>query len=167
MTSAVVHPDYTSKNEPVKVINLTPHPITITTAFCDETIESSGISRCETIETVLGYIGGLPIIETEFGAIDGLPDAAICCTTRLAEGEVCGIHPARSAVYDETFYEGIVPVCAHCGGDPDNHIPVIFVVSYIVAQACSTRRDVFFPARTVRNADGQVSACTALGQVRS
>jgi len=61
-----------------KIVNLTPHPLVIQRADgTSETIESSGIARCATTETVVDEIDGIPVVRTSFGAVEGLPDASL------------------------------------------------------------------------------------------
>ena len=105
----------------MKIINLTPHPLVIQRADgTSETIESSGIARCATTETVVGEVNGIPVVRTTFGAVEGLPDAAL---------------------------------------------DTVYVVSSLTAQAVPHRRDVFIPARLVRDSQGRIVACTALGRI--
>jgi hypothetical protein len=40
-----------------------------------------------------------------------------------------------------------------------------YVVSSITAQACKGRMDVFVPARPIRDAQGRIVACGALGRI--
>ena len=71
------------------IVNLTPHPLTLR-VVCDGcggrdcqacehgyrmlTIESSGVARCVEIETQIGWIDGIPVVKTEYGAVEGLPE---------------------------------------------------------------------------------------------
>lgn len=101
----------------MQIINLTPHPINLPDG---RVIESSGIARCSQSETVTGEFDGLPVVETSFGEVEGLPEPK--------------------------------------GG-------VAYVVSTITAQAVPHRRDVFVPARPIRDQKGAVVGCGALGQI--
>jgi hypothetical protein len=45
-----------------KIVNLTPHQLMIRRADgTEETIESSGIARCATVEEAVGEIDGIPV----------------------------------------------------------------------------------------------------------
>jgi len=48
---------------------------------------------------------------------------------------------------------------------PDPQPDTIFVVSALVAQAVPDREDVFFPDDIVRDANGNVIGCRALGKI--
>jgi hypothetical protein len=48
---------------------------------------------------------------------------------------------------------------------PEPQDGVAYVVSSITAQACRGRQDVFVPARPVRDAQGRITACRALGRI--
>jgi hypothetical protein len=123
----------------MKIVNLTPHPLVFqrTCPYClgqvcedaryecqqgtiSDVIPSSGVARCSTTETVVDEINGIPVIRTTFGAVEGLPDAAL---------------------------------------------DTVYVVSSITAQAVPHRTDVFVPSRPVRDSQGRIVACTALGRI--
>jgi ABC-type arginine transport system permease subunit len=59
-----------------KILNLTPHPITI----CDKdgvvirTILSSGLVRLKAVTVPAGTLDGVSVTKTEFGQAEGLPD---------------------------------------------------------------------------------------------
>lgn len=157
----------------LKIVNLTPHPLVIqrTCPRCNgqtcedsrgecqqgsvtEAIESTGVARCATVETTEGFINGIPVVKTEFGAVDGLPEVGWEC-----QGKFVRFDPAKPD------WEP----CPECGmrstdGKPD-HMFFAYVVSSITAQAVSHRNDVYVPARPIRNDKGQIIACTALGRI--
>ena len=61
----------------MEIINLTPHAITFVN---DEgkpisSIPSNGIARVASMTTVVGYINCIPVTETTFGEVEGLPEA--------------------------------------------------------------------------------------------
>jgi len=63
----------------MKIINLTPHPVTLLGPDGDITIEPSGtIARVEAIEKAVGTITvdwlDVPVVQTEFGQVTGLPE---------------------------------------------------------------------------------------------
>lgn len=59
----------------VKIINLTPHIVTI----CREDgtliqeFESQGLTRLTQKTIIIGEVNGIPITKTEFGEVEGLP----------------------------------------------------------------------------------------------
>ena len=72
-----IHKDWVEKYGRT-LINLTPHAIT----FCDAegnatlTVEPSGqLARCTTKTVIIGTINGIPVTKTEFGEVEGLPEA--------------------------------------------------------------------------------------------
>jgi hypothetical protein len=50
-------------------------------------------------------------------------------------------------------------------GLPEPAEGTAYVVSSITAQACRGRQDVFVPARPIRDAQGRIIACAALGRI--
>jgi hypothetical protein len=60
----------------MKLINLTPHPITIEPAgYIAETIPPTAPpARVKTVTTQLGVVRGVPIVAETLGAVEGLPD---------------------------------------------------------------------------------------------
>jgi hypothetical protein len=61
----------------MKLINLTPHTLTIVGADGStvRNIPPSGtIARCAVTRRQVGAVDGIPINRTDFGAVDGLPD---------------------------------------------------------------------------------------------
>jgi hypothetical protein len=121
------------------IVNLTPHPLVITRdcPVCD------GLSPCGQCSGTGRY--------TETIESSGI---ARCATTEEVVGEVNGIPVVRT-----TFgaVEGLPEA------DPQ---PRVFVVSSITAQAVPHRKDVFVPARPIRDQQGRIIACMALGRVR-
>lgn len=124
------------------IINLTPHPLVLEIQRAEEpmsddrtyqTIESSGIARCEATETEVAVIEGIPVVTTQFGAVTGLPASRFVCGEEL--------------------------------GAATRPFAAIYVVSSITAQAVPDRRDVFVPARPVRDEKGRIIACRALGRI--
>ena len=58
-----------------RIVNLTPHAITIKTERATHTIPPSGtIARVETRERVTGKVFGVPVVTRELGEVTGLPD---------------------------------------------------------------------------------------------
>jgi hypothetical protein len=116
-----------------------------------ETVESSGVARCATEEVVVAYVNGMPVVHTTYEAVEGLPSESLFC-------------PTTGQTYlttDRSYWSYACPFCK----ERVSHEPVGFVVSSIVAQAVPDRRDVFVPARPVRDEKGRIVACRALGRV--
>jgi hypothetical protein len=89
----------------------------------------------------------------------------------LADGRIIessGI--ARCAQVDEVIgnIAGLPVVVTRFGEVYDLPDPVegaVYVVSSITAQACKGRLDVFVPARPLRDAQGRITGCAALGRI--
>lgn len=59
------------------IINLTPHNITITVNGKTETFKPAGIARCKETSVQVGLIDGwIPVYETVFGEVEGLPEVS-------------------------------------------------------------------------------------------
>lgn len=60
----------------MQIINLTPHTINIhdTDQKHVLTVESNGLARCDVAKTQIGNAGNIPLFETKFGDVTGLPD---------------------------------------------------------------------------------------------
>ena len=60
----------------IKMINLTPHEVTI---FAQDgstvlhTVPSSGVARAYQAREQIGEINGIPVCKTAYGAVEGLP----------------------------------------------------------------------------------------------
>ena len=62
----------------VRIVNLTPHAVTVLREN-EEPIEyppSGTVARCATQRRVIGSLNGIPINQTEFGEVSGLPAPA-------------------------------------------------------------------------------------------
>lgn len=102
-------------------INLTPHDVIITVDGKTETIKSSGLARCQEKSTQVDLIDGwIPVYETEYGEVSGLPE------------------PKEGTIY---------------------------IVSAIVAKAVQNRTDVFIPAKTLRDSNGNIIGCIGLARI--
>lgn len=56
-------------------INLTPHDVTINVDGRSETIKPTGLARCAEKTVQVGLIDGwIPVFETEYGEVSGLPE---------------------------------------------------------------------------------------------
>ena len=105
------------------IVNLTPHEVN----FIGEdgsvimTVAPSGqLARVSARTVKTGDWDNLPITETEFGEVEGLPA------------------PEPGTVY---------------------------LVSSLVAQRCKSRKDVFIPNESVRDANGRIIGCKSLGRI--
>jgi len=59
----------------VKIINATPHDITVITEKGTTVYPRSGIiARVETTQTLAVEINGIPLFQQEFGKVEGLPE---------------------------------------------------------------------------------------------
>lgn len=57
-----------------KIINLTPHAITIITDGNNIEIAPSGtVARCKEVTENIGEVNGIPVVRKTFGEIEGLP----------------------------------------------------------------------------------------------
>lgn len=55
--------------------NLTPHDITIRTEAGDQVVPASGIvARVSPVEVEAGSVGGVPVVQRTWGAVQGLPE---------------------------------------------------------------------------------------------
>jgi hypothetical protein len=60
-----------------RLVNLTPHAITIRAGDCDLTVPPSGqVARVTSREVPGDPIGNVPTVRREWGAVDGLPEPA-------------------------------------------------------------------------------------------
>lgn len=62
----------------MRVVNLTPHEVTV---FDDDdtvikTYPSEGLARARQTNVIVGCLDGTPVVRTEFGEVDGLPEPA-------------------------------------------------------------------------------------------
>jgi hypothetical protein len=135
----------------MRIVNLTPHPIVIGA----RTIESSGIARAEESQETIGSIDGIPVVRSTYGAVTGLPaPMGICRRT---------VNCPEAGPQEQGY-------CAVCGGEihpgqPPTPYAMVYVVSTLTAQACRGREDVYVPAKPIRDSQGKIVACEALGQV--
>lgn len=59
----------------MKILNFTPHAVTIRTPKGETVYPSVGVARADTRSQVVGYIDDLPIVKKTFGAVYGLPES--------------------------------------------------------------------------------------------
>lgn len=58
-------------------INLTPHDVSIVVGDRTEVIKSSGLARCAEKTVQVSLVDGwIPVFETEYGEVSGLPEPA-------------------------------------------------------------------------------------------
>lgn len=77
---------------------------------------------------------------------------ARCAVTRVVIGDVDGIPLTKSVFGDVTDL-------------PDPAPDTLYIVSMLVASACSDRADLVIPDDTVRDDKGVIIGCKALGRV--
>jgi len=59
----------------MRLVNLTPHEIRVVKDDCEVIIPpSGGVARVKTEQVEVGSIDGIPVVKTEFGEVEGLPD---------------------------------------------------------------------------------------------
>lgn len=68
-------PNKQKKGKKMKILNFTPHAVTIKTASSTTTYNSVGVARADTRLQVVGYVDDLPIVKKTFGAVYGLPES--------------------------------------------------------------------------------------------
>lgn len=133
-------------------------------------IPSSGIARCEQTDEVIGDVDGIQVVRTKFGAVTGLPDELFICA--YSGDKMESIPPSEHYAHGypndpwEKYRSPEGMACGHihaavCAG----RYETVYVVSSITAQAVPHRRDVFVPARLIRDEQGRIIACAALGRV--
>jgi len=63
--------------ENVRLVNLTPHEIVVYDANNNVVLRvppSGTVARVKTYEKVIGSVNGVPLVKTEYGQVEGLPD---------------------------------------------------------------------------------------------
>jgi len=63
-------------NKEAKIINLTPHEITVVASNGDVLMKipvSGQVARCSVTRTVIGKLGGIPVVRSVMGEVEGLP----------------------------------------------------------------------------------------------
>ncbi|OYT66079.1 hypothetical protein B6U74_01795 [Candidatus Bathyarchaeota archaeon ex4484_205] len=66
----------------VRIVNLTQHPITIYDESGENVVEeippSGTVARVRAEQPVIGYINDVPVVKTEWGEVEGLPEPEEC-----------------------------------------------------------------------------------------
>lgn len=80
------------------MLNLTPHAITLSLPNGESvTFPPSGnLARVASQEIVIGTLQGVPVIQRQFGAVEGLPEDGTPC---LVSALVLSAFPGREGVY--------------------------------------------------------------------
>ncbi len=80
------------------ILNLTPHAITLRRSDGSEVVfpPSGTVARVTTREVVKGEVDGVPVVRTEYGAVEGLPEEGTPC---LVSAIVRMAVPGRRGVY--------------------------------------------------------------------
>jgi hypothetical protein len=92
------------KEKTMKILNFTPHAVTIKTASATNTYNSVGVARADTRAEVVGYIDDLPIIKKTFGNVYGLPesvpnDTVLIVSSLTAQAAKAQAHPLADRLY--------------------------------------------------------------------
>lgn len=58
----------------MKILNFTPHTVNIIIGESTTAITSNGIARVSATEAVVGIINDIPLVETIYGQVEGLPE---------------------------------------------------------------------------------------------
>lgn len=88
----------------MKILNFTPHAVTIKTASTTNTYNSVGVARADTRSEVVGFINDLPIVKKSFGAVYGLPesvpnDTILIVSSLTAQAAKAENHPLADRLY--------------------------------------------------------------------
>ena len=88
----------------MKILNFTPHAVTIKTASSTNTYNSVGVARADTRSQVVGYIDDLAIVKKTFGAVYGLPesvpnDTILIVSSLTAQAAKAENHPLADRLY--------------------------------------------------------------------
>lgn len=60
----------------VKILNYTPHVITLIKGDVSLEIPSSGVARCQEVKEKIGEVNGFPVYSITYGPVSGLPEPA-------------------------------------------------------------------------------------------
>lgn len=141
------------------IVNLTPHPLEFRSSrdcFC--------VAGPDLKAETCGFCGGSRVI----GAVLRFESSGIarCEAKDTAIGGIHGLFPTSDGVHpDDTVIPIVVTEFGAITGLPAPLKDTIYVVSSITAQACPERDDVFVPAQPIRDAQGRIVACAALGKI--
>ena len=88
----------------MKILNFTPHAVTIRTPKGETVYPSVGVARATTECRIVGYIDDLPIMEKSFGEVYGLPektrkDEIIIVSSLTAQAAKAHKHPLCDRLY--------------------------------------------------------------------
>jgi hypothetical protein len=153
-------------NKPLKIVNLTPHAITIPATARPErgewTLPPSGrIARVAEAVTDAAPIGDIPTTRVRYGAVEDLPEPEWRVLPNPCD--------APSAVPEGSRF------CLACGAT-DGHVPgaprepaIYYVVSTIAADAARrfgrTTEDLLTPGQPIRDSAGRVVGCLSLVRI--
>lgn len=88
----------------MKILNFTPHAVTIKTSSSTTTYNSVGVARADTRAEVVGYVDDLPIVKKTFGNVYGLPesvpnDTILIVSSLTAQAAKAHKHPLCDRLY--------------------------------------------------------------------
>jgi hypothetical protein len=149
----------------MKIVNLTPHAITVTVTNAPElgpwTLEPSGqIARAVERVSESTPLGHIPTSRISFDGVEGLPGPE--WRTLPSPCDMPGAVPEGSSV------------CLVCGAQDGHHPPprepaVYYLVSTIAADAARrsgrTTEDLLTPGQQVRDDAGRIIGCRSLARV--
>lgn len=149
----------------MKIVNLTPHAITIAETRRPEmgawTLEPSGaIARAAEVVTPATPISDIPTSRITYGVVENLPD------------------PQWNELPSPCDVPGAVPegsrFCLVCGAQDGHHpapreVAVYYVVSSLAAEAARrsgrTTEDLLVPGQQVRDDAGRIVGCRSLARI--
>lgn len=149
----------------MKIVNLTPHAITIPTTLNPEmgpwTLAPSGvIARASEFVTDATPIGDIPTSRISYGAVEGLPDPEWVTLPNPCD--------APGAVPDGSRF------CLVCGAQDGHHETprapaVYYVLSSLAADAARrggrTTEDLLVPGQQIRDDAGRIVGCRSLARI--
>lgn len=97
-------PNKQKRKKIMKILNFTPHAVTIKTASSTTTYNSVGVARADTRAEVVGYVDDLPIVKKTFGNVYGLPesvpnDTILIVSSLTAQAAKAHKHPLCDRLY--------------------------------------------------------------------
>ena len=90
----------------MKILNYTPHAVTLKTAERTFQIQSVGVARATTESKIVGFIDDLPVMQKTFGKVYGLPepnlvdeDTILIVSSLTAQAAKAENHPLLDKMY--------------------------------------------------------------------
>ena len=96
--------------ERIKMLNLTPHAITIETDNGRTTFEPAGIiARVDTHTELVGTVDGIPVVERSYGEVENVPE--LLCDPFLVSSMILDRLPKE---YSGVAFSPDTGICAIC-----------------------------------------------------